>query len=189
MRTPAIAAALAAAALVVPATAAAKGLKEGSVCGASGCRTVTDRGLLEALVDGGPPVRSVPRAGDFYEVTVVIGADGHEESFTTSMVPSRDALRGEDGTWMRLPAAAKDALRSAAGDLAPLPASELTGAAPPPAVATAPPAAPEAGGLSWFERVLLGTPILIAAGLLGVRNCRRRALRVARSLPAVTRTR
>jgi hypothetical protein len=168
MRTPAIAAALAAAALAIPATAVAKEIKQANVCGASACTTVKDRTLLESLVtDGG--VTAAPPAGAFYRVTIVLDTgDGHSQDFTTVMVPGRDAIQGEDGTWMDLPAATKAALLTAAGDLAPLPASKLTGAAsaPAPRPAAAPPAPPDDGGLSWFARLMLATPILIAAGLL-----------------------
>jgi hypothetical protein len=168
MRTPAFAAALAAAALAIPATAAAKEIEQATVCGASACTTVKDRTLLESLVNGGR-VSHAPAAAAFYRVTIAIATgDGHSDSFTTVMVPGRDAIRGEDGRWMALPAATKSALLTAAGDLAPFPASKLTGAASPPAPrpAAPPAAAPDDGGLSWFQRLMLATPILIAAGLL-----------------------
>jgi hypothetical protein len=177
MRIPAIAAALVAAALVVPAAAAAKEVKEGTVCGASGCRTVTDKDLLMALVDGGGIVSDPPQAGPFYEVTVVMEAGPEEHSFETQMVPSRDALRGADGTWMELPAAARRVLDRVAGDdLAPFPAAGLTGAAPAPD--PAPAAAAESGGLSWIEGLLVvGALILLAAGFLAVWRRRRPGLR------------
>ncbi|HYM57832.1 MAG TPA: hypothetical protein VES79_07710 [Solirubrobacteraceae bacterium] len=54
-------------------------------------------------------------------VTIVIDTgDGHSERFSTAMVPGRDAVRGEDGRWVELPAATKAALLTAAGDLSPL---------------------------------------------------------------------
>ena len=179
MRTPAIAAALAAAALVVPAAAAAKEVKEGTVCGASGCKTVTDKELLMSLVDGGGITSEPPQAGAFYKVTIVMAAGPEEHSFETQMVPSRDALRTDDGTWMELPAAAKSALASVTGDeLKPFPAAGLIGAAPAPDPARAPVAAAESGGLSWLEgSLVVGALILVAAGFLTFGRRRRPSLR------------
>jgi hypothetical protein len=179
MRTPAIAAALVAAALIVPASAPAKGVKDGKVCGTGGCVTVTDEALLMALVDGGGISSDPPQAAPFYEVTITMLGGGREESFTTQMLPSRQALRGGDGTWMELPAAAESALKTVAGDsLEPLPASQLEGAALPPARAPAPAPAPEPRGLSVLESILvLGALILIAAGFIAVGRGHRPALR------------
>lgn len=170
MRTPAIAAALAAAAfaLVVPATASAKEIKEGTVCGASGCETVTDRELLMALIDGGGISSEPPQAAGFYEVEIVMAAEAEQHTFETQMVPSRNALRGDDGTWMQLPAAAKRALNRVVGDdLKPFPAVGLIGAAPAPD--PAPAAAAEPGGLSWFGGALVvGALVLAAAGFVAL---------------------
>lgn len=166
MRTPAIAAALVAAALIVPAAAAAKEIKEGTVCGASGCETVTDRELLMALVDGGDISSEPPQAAGFYEVEIVMVGEGEQHTFETQMVPSRNALRGDDGTWMQLPAAAKRALTTVVGDdLKPFPAVGLIGAAPAPD--PGPVAAAEPGGLSLPEGLLVvGALVLVAAGFL-----------------------
>ena len=173
MRTPAIAAALVAAALVVPAAAAAKEIKEGTVCGASGCETVSDRELLMALIDGGGISSEPPQAAGFYEVEIVMVGEGEQHTFETQMVPSRNALRGDDGTWMELPAAAKSALTEVVGDdLEPFPAVGLIGAAPAPD--PAPVAAADPGGLSWFHGALvLGALILLAVGLLVLSGGRR----------------
>ena len=179
MRTPAIAAALVAAALIVPAAASAKEIKEGTVCGASGCVDVTDRELLMALVDGGGISSEPPQAGPFYNVTVVMEAGPERHSIESQMVPSRDALRAGDGTWMALPAAAKLALDEvlAGEDVKPYPASGLIGAAPAPD--PAPPAvAAEPGGLSWFQGFLVvGALILAAAGFLAISRGWRPSLR------------
>jgi hypothetical protein len=175
MRTPAIAAALVAAALIVPATATAKELKEATVCGAGDCSTVTDKALVGALADGGNP-SDPPQAGPFYKVTIVMTAGDGDHSFETQMVPSRHAIRGADGIWMALPAHAEQALKSAIGDgLEPFPASQLTGAAlPTPARAPA----PDSRGLSPLQSILvLGGLILIAAGFIAVGRRHRPALR------------
>jgi hypothetical protein len=166
MRTAAIAAALVAAALILPASAAAKEIKEGIVCGASSCETVRDRDLLMALADGGGIPAEPPQAGPFYKVTIVMQAGPEQFSFDKQMVPSRDALRGDDGTWMQLPAASKRALNQVIGeDLKPYPAAGLIGAAPAPD--PAPAAAAEPGGLSWLQGTLVvGALILLAAGFL-----------------------
>jgi hypothetical protein len=175
MRTPAIAAALVAATLVVPATAAAKELKEATICGAGDCSTVTDKALVGALADGGNPT-DPPQAGPFYKVTIVMTAGDGDHSFDTQMVPSRHALRGADGLWMDLPPGAEAALRSAIGDsLEPFPASRLSGAALP-APARAPAADPR--GLSPIQSILvLAGLILIAAGFIAVGRGHRPALR------------
>jgi hypothetical protein len=174
MRTPAIAAALVAAALalVVPAATSAKEIKEGTVCGASGCETVTDRELLMALVDGGGISSEPPQAGPFYRVEIVMAGEGEMHSFETQMVPSRDALRGDDGTWMQLPAAAKRALDQVVGeDLEPYPASGLIGAAPAPDLA---PPASDRGGLSWLQGgLVVGGLILLAAAVIVLSQGRR----------------
>jgi hypothetical protein len=97
-----------------------------------------------------------------------MAAPEEQHTFELQMVPSRNAVRGDDGAWTELPAAAKRALTEVVGDdLKPIPGVGLIGAAPAPD--PAPVAAAEPGGLSWLEGLLVvGALIVVAAGFVAL---------------------
>ena len=91
---------LAAAALVAPSGASAKELVSATVCGASGCRTVTDKATLNAI-PGGEDVTGLGAPAAYYRLTLVTGEpNGRRHGFTTYYVPSAKAMSwSEDGLY------------------------------------------------------------------------------------------
>jgi hypothetical protein len=91
---------LAAAALVAPAGASAKELIEATVCGSSGCRTVTDKATLHEI-PGGEDLTGLGAPAPYYRLTLVGGEpNGRRYAFATYYVPSAKAMSwGEDGLY------------------------------------------------------------------------------------------
>jgi hypothetical protein len=140
--------------LALAGSAEAKKLVSAKVCGASECRTVTDREALMALHEGGPPT-GPPDASAFYRVDLTGRGDGELFTFPVVIVPEAGLLRGgteaEGYTWMPVSAQAAREFRRMTSGLAPLPAAKLAGldARPPEArvdEVVLPPAEPDAGG-------------------------------------------
>jgi hypothetical protein len=167
--------------LALPVTASAKEVKSATVCGASGCHTVTGSAARNVVEGGGPA--GPPAAAPFYSVRVkiAIGA-GRTDSWRTAWVPSRDRVRGLDEVnhryaWMTASAGQADALNAAARGLTPFPASRLSGWARPVSTATSPPPAPQQSETSfdWLPAVLivLAAAAAAAAGGLALRRHRR----------------
>ena len=76
MRTPLALLVIAAVALGPAAAASAKEISTVKVCGADGCRDVTDRATM-AVADGGPPTSWPDAPSPFYRVKIsVTGEDG-----------------------------------------------------------------------------------------------------------------
>ncbi len=167
MRTPLVLLAVAAVALGPAASAPAKEIASVKLCGAGGCRDVTDR-ATHAAVDGGPLASAPETASPFYRVKVRIKADGGRTvpGWSSLWVRAAGRLQAGDGTWMEPGAATVAGLKRLTRGLEPLPASRLrlppAVVAPPPTGAPAPAAPPADGGLPaavWA---------LIAAGALGL---------------------
>jgi len=167
MRTPLALLAVVAATLGPVAAASAKEIASVKVCGAAGCRDVTDRATT-AIVDGGPPTTPPGAAAPFFRVKVTMKAEGGQDvpGWTNLWVPSAGLLRGDDGTWMSPASTTVDALNRLVSGIRPLPAGRLAlpapVAQPPAASAPAPSAPPEDGGLPTAVWAF------IAAGALGV---------------------
>jgi hypothetical protein len=117
--------AVAAAALVVPATANAKEITGLRVCGASGCKDA-DTAKLRSLVEGDSPITTAynPQIGSYYTVAMSFGMNG--ETFNTHRtywLPDRNLLRGQEQTtydaWWHAPAAQEAIIRETASGLEP----------------------------------------------------------------------
>jgi hypothetical protein len=91
---------LAVAALLAPAGASAKELVAATVCGASGCRTVTDRAMLNEI-PGGEEVTGLGAPAAYYRLNLVTAEpNGRRHGFTTYYVPSAKAMSwSEDGLY------------------------------------------------------------------------------------------
>jgi hypothetical protein len=168
-RTLVVAAAVAALALAVCPAAVAKEIKAAQVCGADGCTAVDDGTDREALVNGGPP-RTPPTAAPFYKLRIEIDTGGgHTERFHVAAVPDRLAARGEDGTWMGMPAEQAAVLARLTRSHRAFPAADLVGAAPAPAPAPK----HDAGSPLWPEGVLIALA-LAGGGVILVRAAQAR---------------
>jgi hypothetical protein len=171
-------------ALLAPAGAAvAKGVAEATVCGANTCNEVTDDALLMPLAEGGPPVATNPRRGDFYKVLFGVQGDGVREQFRVLALPAQRMLRAPDGTWTQLSERGASALGRASRGLEPFPAADLP-RDPPARVAGVfdPHAQADGGGVPWAALAAAGAAA--AAGvlaLLGLRRRRRASLRARAS--------
>ena len=173
--------AIAAAALGPAAAASAKEIASVQICGADGCRDVTDRTTM-AIAEGGPSTSPPDATAPSYRVKVSMKAPegGADAGWSFVWVPKAGKLALEDGTWTNPPSTTVGELERASRGMEPLPASEL--ALPAPSVASAPAAAsapapattpPSRGGqpaVVW---------VFIAAGALGV------ALALARGAAAL----
>ena len=91
---------LALTALVAPSGAAAKELVSATVCGASGCRTFTDRATLNEI-PGGEEVTGLGAPAAYYRLNLVtVEPGGRRHGFTTYYVPSAKAMSWrEDGRY------------------------------------------------------------------------------------------
>jgi hypothetical protein len=96
------------------------------VCGADGCRDVTDRASM-AVTDGGPPSVPPDEAAPFYRVRIsVTGEDGEAvPGWSFLWVPSAEKIKLEDETWTNPPSTTVDELKLLARRVEPLPASKL----------------------------------------------------------------
>jgi hypothetical protein len=172
MRTPL--ALLALAAVLGPAapTAAAKEIASVKVCGADGCRDVTDRTTM-AITDGGPPTAWPDARTPFYRVRIAVrGEDGRKvPGWSFQWVPAAQKIQFEDGTWGNPPSSAIDELIRVTRGVEPLPAGKLVlpaAAQAEEAVAPARPAPPadDDGGLPPIAWVFLAAGAIGAAALL-----------------------
>lgn len=118
--------------LLLPAApAAAKEVVKANVCGASGCREITDRHTLAALPEGGDPTDPPSHPSGWYRVTVTVRSEDAHDTFTNAVLPEARYIRGEgengNYTWMPMTARATAAYRSAVRGLRPFPGSRLRG--------------------------------------------------------------
>jgi hypothetical protein len=121
------------AALGLPAAALAKEPVKATVCGANGCASSEDKDAILPLVEGGPPVATLPKVGaPAYRVRLTISVDDGStaqrrktDTFTNWMSPKLRLVRGSAGTWMTMPAPTLAALRHVARGIQPFPAARL----------------------------------------------------------------
>jgi hypothetical protein len=126
-----------AALIALPSAALAKGVTEAQVCGATGCAPVDDASL-HAVMPEGDPTGTPPTAAPFVNVRLTIHDGPHgapiEDGFT--YVPSAGVMRPNGAEqWIRLYPDRRAELNAIVAATTPLPASQLTGVAPPPAAA------------------------------------------------------
>ena len=171
----------AALALLVPANAVAKEITSAKVCGASECSKLDDPQAAMALAGGGPPTDGPKRALPWYRSTLTIRAEDDEEVFTdrfsVTVVPSAGVMRGDDHTWMAMPAETERAYAKLTAALAPRPARTLPGVGvdaelpaarvdevvEPPSTAAPAPAADGSNG--WIVALAGGLLAALAVGL------------------------
>ena len=91
---------LAVAALLAPSGASAKELVSATVCGGSGCRTLTDRATLNEI-PGGEDVTGLGAPAAYYRLNLVTAEpNGGRYGFTTYYVPSARSMSwSEDGLY------------------------------------------------------------------------------------------
>jgi hypothetical protein len=171
-------------ALLAPAgTAAAKGVSAATVCGANTCNEVTDHSLLMPLAEGGPPIASDPKRGEFYEVRIEVHGGGVRDQFRVLALPAQRMLRAPDGTWTQLSERSAAALRRASRGLEPFPAADLP-RDPPARVAGVfdPASEADGGGVPRAALVAAGAAAAVSVlALLGLRRRRRASLRARAS--------
>jgi hypothetical protein len=167
--------------LVLAGGAAAKELESAKVCGASECRTVTDRAALIALMEGGTPT-DPPAPHAFYRAELRVRGDGEIATYPVVILPDAGLMRGgsaADGySWMPVPAKSARLYRRITRGLEPLPAAKLRGLRPwKPRVdeVVLPPAEPDPTTSSlawpWIVSALAAAAVLVVA----VGRLRRRA--------------
>jgi hypothetical protein len=163
-----------AAALAVPATAAAKQVTGATVCGADGCVTTRDAAVLRGLMNGGPPTVPPTAEAPVLRVRAAVSErpGGRVRArFTTWWVPSQRLLIAADGSAMRLDPLAVRSLVKITHGMAPLPATRMGRAAP----RSEPLAAVSTGGGPDWPLIAVPAGIVLAlAGGLLVRGRRHR---------------
>jgi hypothetical protein len=117
--------AIAAAALVLVATANAKEITGLRVCGASGCKDA-DAAKLRSLLEEDSAVTTAynPQIGSYYTVAMSFGMNGETfDTHRTYWLPDRNLLRGQEQTsydaWWHAPAAQEAIIRETASGLEP----------------------------------------------------------------------
>ena len=157
-------AAIAALALAAAPAAGAKEISKAEVCGQGGCATVDDEQGRMALMSGGSPT-DPPRAAPYYEVRAEMSHGDEHGTVSFVAVPTRNAVRYDDGMWYEMTAEMGAVIRKVTADSKAFPAAGLIGAAEPPAKpAPAPAASDDGGNLLWPEGVL----VALALGVAGV---------------------
>ena len=171
MRRMLVLAAAAALTLAAAPAAVAKEVEQVQVCGPDDCATVGDENARMTIIDGGPP-RTPPTEAPYWEVRVTMvmsaeetGGAAEEHAWSFAAVPSKDAARAEDGTWMQPPREATALVKEYSEGIDPYPASHMVGWAPPKEPAPAP-AASDAGSPLWPEGVLIALGALVAAAVI-----------------------
>jgi hypothetical protein len=163
--------------------ATAKEVVAAKVCGKSECRETRDPKTLTVFTDGGAPTDPPARGGAWYSVRVTVKVDdGQRETFPMAVLPKAGLMRGGDGSggysWFHLTPASQRRYEALTQDLAPMPASKLTGIGPPKVrvdEVVLPPREPEpsGGGASPLPWIAAGLALLaVAAGLLRRRRGR-----------------
>jgi hypothetical protein len=169
-------AAIAAAALVLPSTAVAKGAMSATVCGSSGCSEVTDPDQLMYLAESGVPVEAPAKRSEWYRATVTVGGHGYSERFTIAIVPGLRLIRGLDEqagtyTWTPVDDQAAAALEEVTAGLEPFAADSLKGTRAQPPAPEPSGAHADAGLPGW---ALPATLLALAAAALGLGLARAR---------------
>jgi hypothetical protein len=124
------------------------------------------------IVDGGPP-RTPPTEAPYWEVRVTMvmsaeetGGTEEEHAWSFAAVPSKDAARGEDGTWMQPPPEATTLVKEYSEGIEPYPASHMVGWAPPHEPQPAPASASDGDSPLWPEGVLVALAALVVAAVI-----------------------
>ena len=108
-------------------------ISSAKVCGASGCRELSDPKAATALAVGPTPQgAAAPKRGlPWYETTLTIPAEGGGEadrvSVSVTVVPSAGLMGVGDGVWVTLPSESKEAYTKLTAGLTPRPARTLPG--------------------------------------------------------------
>jgi hypothetical protein len=149
--------------LVAPAVADAKEIKKARVCGVDACVTTQDHGVLQGMMNGGPPTVPPSTDGAAFRVTGAIVEPGHGvvAHVHSWWVPSLLTLVGEDGTWMPLDPASAKAFERVTRGLTAIPGAKTGLAVSAPAEPKAPPAPADDGGMPVW--VPIGVVAAIAA--------------------------
>lgn len=165
------------AALVAAPAASAKEIMAVTACGPERCVTSDDEDVTGALMNGGSPTQLRKDTAGVVLLRASVGDGVREEelaSWMSAWEPRAGLLIGEDGTWMRLPAAAGLAIEELTAGLSTYPPSilerlgsaegELPTTKPAESPAVPAPAAPEPEAFGGSDWVLLLIP---AAAVLG----------------------
>ena len=126
--------------LVIAPGASAKEVHSAVVCGAGGCTSFSKQAggpRLQALAEGGDIVGPPAHGAPYYRVNVEIRGGDERVRFVNHWVPSLNLIRGDQGTWMKMPAEGKAVLADLTASLRPLPASTLPLSASPDSLAMA----------------------------------------------------
>jgi hypothetical protein len=162
-----------AAALALPAGAAAKEIVSVNACGADGCQDVTATAGTAALDGGGrgnPPTTAAP----YFRFEVKVRADDEPHGWTFLYVPSAEKVQGDDGAWMNPTTTSLHALDRLVEGRKPLPASRLAlPSTPGEAPAPPPPAAADSGSgpaAAWAFGIAGAAALLVSALILVLRR-------------------
>jgi hypothetical protein len=132
MKGPLVAVVAVALALALPAPVAAKEPIRATICGESGCATVTDKAMLREI-PGGENTVALGAAAPYYRVTVVNGEpNGATHSFSSYYIPSANGMAWDEQGLVRLHPIYGDkatgVMRQLTADVEPFPAPRLTAA-------------------------------------------------------------
>jgi hypothetical protein len=172
LRTASVAVTVALVVLLPAAPAGAKELSAARACDADGCRTVTDRDELRALMEMSPSAAPTRRA-PFHRVRMTISEpSGGEFHYAVQYVPAlglaRERPSGGDTLWLEPSTSGIEVLDRLTRGLEPVPARRLRGIAPESvtsvAAPTATPSPPASGGDGLGRLLLLAAPVLAVAG-------------------------
>jgi hypothetical protein len=185
---------LVAVAALAPA-AAAKELTRATVCGAQGCRTTENRGILAGFENGGMAEAAPRTRARFYTVRMTMREGQQRVRWSLAWVPSTGLLRASGQTrgtfmWTDTSPTAARWLTAATSGLRAFPAERLAlGSTPAPAQVTEvvnPPRHGETGsGFPWLAGGLALAAVLAVGGFVAVTR-RRDPSGPRRSSPAAT---
>ena len=158
--------------LVLAPAATAKGVMDAQICGPDACIAALTQDTYIAFEGGEPAAAPRDARAPYYELRFkrLGGAGGagpapQEVAVRPRFVPSAGVVRGEDGTWVRPPARASEALAGMATGVEPF--------RPRPAVATSSGGSGEGPGTLVLS--LIGVALVLGAtGLAGHATRRRR---------------
>jgi hypothetical protein len=114
--------------LALAAQATAKGIMGAKACGADGCVRFGHVAGGDAALMGGPPMSAPTQKAGFFRIRFKVGEDGSSFGFVRNVyVPSQQALRSDDGTWMEPAPQTLAALNRMVRGLRPYPAAKMPG--------------------------------------------------------------
>jgi MYXO-CTERM domain-containing protein len=165
---------------LAPSTAWAKEITGATICGDDGCRAVTDERLLPSLVEGGPPTNGPSGKAEHFVARITVDGDGEKVHFSMVVLPDQGLLQGEDGSWMKMTRAGRNAYAALTlgrepraarrmGESKPLPEARVDEVVLPPDTATS---SSSGGGTSAWPWVFGGAAVV--AVVLALLLARRR---------------